>query len=212
MRRKPQIPDCVILCLLVGLSLSSCLELPAKGGDGEPCFENGGCTEGLQCLEGTCRGTTEDAGGKPGDGGSDRETNVVYPDAGDGKDAGRKDAGGGKDTGPSDRGTTDDGTMDDGGPADAETPDDGTVDAGEPSDRGTTDDGTTDDGGLSDGGAADAGAEDVGTADAGDPCAEYICLCDSYCTVSGGIPKCVAGCATAADCCSAKSCSGGKCN
>jgi hypothetical protein len=64
---------------------------------------------------------------------------------------------------------------------------------------------------AADAGGEDTGTPDTGTPDAGDPCDDYICLCDSYCTVSGGIPKCVAGCATADDCCAAKSCSGGKC-
>ncbi len=37
------------------LAAAGCDRLPARGGQGEPCFGNGSCREGLTCTEGTCK-------------------------------------------------------------------------------------------------------------------------------------------------------------
>jgi hypothetical protein len=37
------------------LAAAGCDRLPARGGQGEPCFDNGSCREGLICTGGTCK-------------------------------------------------------------------------------------------------------------------------------------------------------------
>ncbi|MBI5526599.1 MAG: formylglycine-generating enzyme family protein [Deltaproteobacteria bacterium] len=62
--------------------------------------------------------------------------------------------------------------------------------------------------------AQDSGPEDAGAdagADAGGPCATYLCMCDSYCKMDLGVPKCISGCRTDWDCCPNKWCVEGKC-
>jgi hypothetical protein len=195
----------------LGLSLTvifaSCLDLPAKGHDGEPCFENGQCSEGLSCEDGVCQSrNSADTGPKDTGGEEDTGPVVVYPDSGHPKDAGHRDGGGhpdgGRDAAESDVDGPDASPGEDAGDTGLYT--DGGVDAGHA-------DAAIPDGGPNADGGADTGAADTGTVDAGDPCKDYPCICDSYCKARGGIPLCHAGCNTKADCCGSKNCNAGTC-
>lgn len=192
------------LLLLAAPLVVSCLELPTKGRDGEPCFENGLCAEGLACHGDLCRPADADAGKArdAGESGSDG-AQVIYPDTGYPKDAGHpKDAG--DDAADEDAGESKDAGGDtageDTGVSDAAI-DGGGTDGGAPGDAGD----------AGDTGTSDAGAQDTGGGDAGDPCDGFICMCPSYCTTPAGVPKCVPGCRTTADCCPGTTCSAGTC-